>query len=695
MFKIMLKTFFITFIFLAVCFSFLLDGFIIDTFSFNNFKIKKLYLKYDKNLILHIDNLEILNNDNSTIVNIDTKLELSYNGAIIKKLNISNIDLAVTGIVRFNPLDSLIDNNYKFTVHQVDFMFESKLPHLKAKKLDFDYINDNIILKFDQPTCDNIKIYGSNAIIRNITSKKTTILDINLHSQALLQTNLLKILAFYDIKLPFYQKNGINDIFTKLTIPFDEKPIEISAKVKSFKTNLKVNNINIPVEKLEVILKNNKIISTMEVKEKNTNIHIDNITNLNLNTSDGIINIQQFKYDDLIDINNTKFEYIFNMDENILRIPEFDFHYTIAPHHDYIYIRYLNKLVKYITFLNVTDKDTSSIYIDSINNFKTINVEINNLDLHINDKYFDKDNKKDKEEIILPLLNANLNNGKIIYKDFLFEYNTLKINTLNSDVNLKYFKDNATIFLHTDINKNEVHIQGDKINDKVFNKIIKKDFIKDGYLQFNIDGTYDKITGKVTFNKTTIQNVQLLNNLITFISTTPAIINPLLALPTLFRLGETNFDMQGYYIKNGFANFSYNFNDKNLKVLSLYTKSKMMDFKGKGNINLENKLLKANIDAIFMKDYAKFLNHIPIVGYVITGEDESFATQVDINGTFDEPTFTTHTVKNTVEGVSSGIFRLITLPFKIFDSNFTNTTPSNKKQHKDIVNEILGGKKYQ
>ncbi|MBI3873879.1 MAG: AsmA-like C-terminal domain-containing protein, partial [Arcobacter sp.] len=197
---------------------------------------------------------------------------------------------------------------------------------------------------------------------------------------------------------------------------------------------------------------------------------------------------------------------------------------------------------------------------------------------------------------------------------------------------------------------------------------IKKDIFDKGLFTINIDGNKTNLTGTIYVKDTTIKNVRILNNLITFVNTTPAIINPILVLPTLFRMGETNFDTNGYYVKDGYLNFDYDYNSKILNLPSYYTKSKMMDFKGRGTIDIGKETLHLPIDVIFLKDYSKFLNHIPILGYIITGEDGNFVTNIDIEGTFENQEFRTHTVKNTSDGIVNVIKRTFMTPFRLFEN---------------------------
>jgi hypothetical protein len=177
-----------------------------------------------------------------------------------------------------------------------------------------------------------------------------------------------------------------------------------------------------------------------------------------------------------------------------------------------------------------------------------------------------------------------------------------------------------------------------------------------------------------------------------FINTTPAIINPLLALPTLFRLGQNGFDMQGYYTNGGWINFNYDIKKGFFYFKEFNTNGMMVDFKGKGLINLKTDDIGFNIDVVFLKDYSKFISHIPLLGYIITGDDGEFMTQVDIFGNLKKPKFETHMVKNSTRGVGNMIKRTILSPVKLIEGIFDtkSTTKEQKLQHEKRVKQLLG-----
>ena len=661
----MTATFIVVFITLLI---FVFNGITIDNIIYKNIHIKKLYLRYDNDLLLDVDELQIYDGKKE-VVNITTVLNISYNGGIIKKLKLRNKELSLKGKVIFNIEDILNNKNNSLIINDFDFMFDPKLAHLKGKRLDLVYLNNNITLKFNGLTYDSIPLEGSDAIIKNIISKKDTILYIQIKSKSLLQAKLLNILNYYKIKLPFYQMSGQNNIVTNLTIPFNDKPLKVYANVKSHNTKIAVNNMIIPVKQLKVILDKNIVVTNMIINDNNQSLLISNTTNIIKNSSYGKIDIKNLKYLDLISIKNEKYDYLFNIDENILIIPKLGLYYTISPKHDYIYIKYLEQVLNAIPFLSSPVGGFSDIYIDSKNGFESTNIEIKNLYLNVDDKYFKNKKDNNNSKIKLPLLNIKITNGEIRYKKYNFKYDKLLGKVDSSRIDIQYFKNQSSIFLNTNINTSALRIKSIKLEAKEINSILEKNLFEGGYITLQANGNLDKVNGTLKLYSTLIRDVPLLNNLIVFVNTTPAIINPLLALPTLFRLGETKFDANGYFIKKGLLNFNYNMINENLNLSKTYIKSNMMDFSGTGDVNLENNKVNLNVNAIFLKDYSNVIKHIPILGYIIVGDDGNFITQVDINGTINKPTFHSNAIKDGFKGFENGLKRLLTFPFKLFDTN--------------------------
>ena len=140
--------------------------------------------------------------------------------------------------------------------------------------------------------------------------------------------------------------------------------------------------------------------------------------------------------------------------------------------------------------------------------------------------------------------------------------------------------------------------------DKYVNTFLNKEFLKGGYLNLNIYGEdINFLMGDIDLHKTTIKNVTIINSLTTFVNTTPAIINPLLALPTLYRMTETGFDTNGYYLENGSGSFHYSLPLRQLDLFDLFTNGTMSNFIINSHVNFKTREIQANADISFLKDF--------------------------------------------------------------------------------------------
>ncbi len=601
-------------------------------------------------------------------ININTQSTINNNTVYkidVKSLHIKDQNLTFSGIVNINPDDIISKNDFTLNIDNLNFIFEPKLPSIKAKKVYLQYLNNDILLNLNQPTFDKLPLDGSDVVIKDIISDDKTILKLNLKTTALLQDKFLNILNFYEINLPFYQSFGENKVSVNIDIPFNDDKIEVLAFIKSKNTQIEIDGKAIPITQLTVKVNNNNTVdATIQINPNpKQDINIESQIDLNTSIAKGTVLINTFIYDTSVEINNDKFNYTldFGQETKILNIPKYDLKYEKSNNTHNIEIKSFNNLVKFIKDIeidNLKEKEETNLLINSSNDFETIKVNIQNMYIKLNDSYFDKSPLSSTDTQLLTT-KINLYNGSVKYKGYNLIYDSAKINSKQSSVDIILTNKDTSISSTIDLSTKKLTINSDKLTHTFINEFLDKELLKDGFLTLKAKGILGQLKGKLFFHKTTVQNLLFLNNLIAFINTTPAIINPIFILPTLYRLSKTNFDMQGYYIENGWIDFIYNKNQL-LKIENSYTKGQLIDFKVKGDINLKSRKINITADAIFMKDYARIISKIPIIGYLSTNKEGNFATQVDIFGTLDKPEFETHTIKTifqSIEEKASDIFK--------------------------------------
>jgi hypothetical protein len=614
---------------------------------------------------------------------IDTNIVEKNNTATLKHItnlnkNISNGTLFIT---QFNHNETIqIENQtVDYTVEHkplvakitgdIEFLLKNKEKN-QDKKIRFE----KLIARYEnnEATIDTNIIENKNFATLNHTSY----LDKNISNGTLFVNygEFEDILKMENQKFQYEVKN--DTLWTHITS-------DLLLTLKDKKTILK---------DFDMVYDNNIINIRTNYEEGNTTAFLTNSTNLDAKTSKGIVDLKTFTLEPYLDLKKEFFQYYVDFAQGVIvTIPKYLLSFTKEEDgKQTLVVGKANTLLSKVNHIQNKNLEDGTLFVSSNNDFKKIDIIGSDLGVDINITLFQSDKKKGVET---NTTKTETSKGELP-KVSLSLFNT-KVSVDGRDLNStsifgKVDKENITVNYLPENEKNEIKfsksgdilsLKGTELSDRFMTSLMKKDIFDKGTFSFDIDGNKTNIYGGVFVRGTTVKNVRLLNNLISFVNTTPAIINPLLVLPTLVRMSETNFDMNGYLIKDGYVKFDYGYETKMLTLPSFYTKSKMMDFKGRGNIDIGKETLHLPIDIIFLKDYSKFINHIPIIGYIFTGEDGNFVTNIDIRGTFETQEFETHTVKNASDGVVNVIKRIISVPFMPFMDDKKKADENSTKQN--------------
>ena len=223
-----------------------------------------------------------------------------------------------------------------------------------------------------------------------------------------------------------------------------------------------------------------------------------------------------------------------------------------------------------------------------------------------------------------------------------------------------HFKDNIVDAIKNfSIGKNE--------NAVFINAISGKKVVDGGYIDLSAYGKQCKIMGKSKINNLNIKDASILNNIFVVINSAPALINPLLILPNAYRFASDKFSLSEYKIKKANIMFGFNRDTQILNIPTLSIKGVHSDFVGNLNIDVYNKAIEGKMNIVFMKDYANIINYIPLVNYIMLGDEKRFSYSVDIDGKLKNPKVKTHMAKETVMApinMIKRVFMLPLLPFK-------------------------------
>lgn len=540
---------------------------------------------------------------------------------------------------------------------------------IHATDIDLHYENKSNILKGE--------VYLQNYIFNDIKFLNSKIqYDVSFSKDILVAITAKNLQAEY-------RETTVN--LADTTVTFENLKMKIASQLQLDDNSLVLefqNNTD-----FETLYSESKMLIKYEKEKHLYDLQVINAIDFKTKSSSGMLEVNTLKYDNLISVENEKIPYtLIFKDEILFNIQDFGLSYFKEKDLHSIHIKKPKKIMKALPFLKYKNSKEGIIEIES-NDFEQTTISINNLNFEIDSSYFTSDNSQSSDFVIpmLPSIDLSYTNSTIKYDDYSLLFDRLQINTEKDTIKLNMFKD-QTIF-ELKIEDEIVEAHGYNITDTYLNRFLNKEFLEGGYLNINLyTDDINFLMGDINFHDTTLKNVTFINSLTTFVNTTPAIINPLLALPTLFRMAETGFDTNGYYMKYGDGSFHYSLQKKQLDIFDLKTNGKMSDFNINAHMDFATNKIDAKVNISFLKDFTQAINYIPVIGYIFLGDDGKFYTSVDITGYLDNPVLETHTVKNSSEGVTNILKRIITLPFQPFN---VETSPAQLKEHNKRVDEMF------
>ncbi|MEA3316205.1 MAG: AsmA-like C-terminal domain-containing protein [Campylobacterota bacterium] len=584
------------------------------------------------------------------------------------------------------------DNNNTFKAGVINYTNLDK--NITKGKIDIAFVDINNSVSIKDEIIPYDGVFGD-SINMNLPT-----LGINYNKKENIQNFSIKeLLVFKDFIIPM-EKIPLKSSYLDINIK-DNKDINIKLNGKSMRYFDKL--------KYDILL--------------STNINLDK------NTTNGNLDISKLSYKNITDINNTiiPFNGSFSNENKIFNLPTLGFEF-VQSDTNYIRLEDINKLSKIVTKiddfnltktsikvktdnfndLNISTKTDISIYpiylkdkkLDELNldikikDKKHIDIkddkglisgnvildDIQNIDINLSNLgiVYKEDNttkKKEKPTIIyypkcknidfnLPIINLNIDNGYLKYNNHQLIYDNITLKTNQENIDFSLDKNKTKLLI--EIENRDVNLSIKNIDKDFLNTLANKTIINQGNIDLDIFGTQCNLDGKLIMRDINVKEAKILKNIFLIINTTPALINPLLVLPNAYRFATDKLNLSQYSIKKGLIDFNYN-RDKDVVMLNtLYTQGIYSDFLASGKINLRKKKIDTKLDIIFMKDYSKIIGYIPIVGYIILGDDKRISYSVDIKGKLTEPEIKTHLLKETTTAPLNMIKRVITLPLVPF-----------------------------
>lgn len=618
----------------------------------------------------------------------------------------------------FIPILSSLDG--KALIEDANITFHPAVASVKTPLLSVTFKNDNLYFDLEKPMFKDIDIQGSQVVIHALSGEEEpSNIIIDLKTQHYLSQDILDILLAYDIALPIIQKGGSTQSQLAIQIYFKEYSLHTKGLFTTKDASFSLNGFDFFAHNATVEL-NDSIVSIKdshvridELLEAQLNLDIDTHTQtaqgkttikdltiqsqktplIYINTIDSDISIDYTRFTKItfpqlftqisvlkdftnIDIGNLTFVHPFSQLLQDLNIKQGSLNLNLHDKNTIDFRATLQNLDFPLQYKDGSKLNNLSLYgqvnhnkllINSLDEKIKIRVENDQNFLTLHD--FDIVNKSDtllKNDSIETQIEIKGINSNVILNEkqkLLADSYTLHLKKEGLDLSLQH--KGGELNFTKDL-KEQISFNAHNMNDTFMNDLLGiENFFQDGNFTVVAQGTSKLINGNVVVINSKIKELALLNNLITFINTTPAIINPLLAIPTIFGMASNKgFNLAGYRIIEGSLDFTYDLKDDFFYINQLQTTGNMADFKATGAIDLAQRTIDSDVMIIFLKDYSKIIDYIPVVNYLFLGDEKNISTSVQIHGSLDDPQIQTNLTQDAAGASMNFIKRIFNLPAK-------------------------------
>ncbi len=574
-------------------------------------------------------------------------------------------------------------------VEDVKIYYKEKLAPVLADNLILTYKNGGLYFDLKHPRYKDRNLEGSKVSIIDLIGKKPTTLVVDLHIRSVIDSVVHEILRAYDLQIPVTQKENLVKVDVKIDVPLKK-----SAKKTSVFVNVDLEEGDVYIEKVKLpVVKGNVqydkgfiTLKDIDLKESWYEGRANGKINLKAKKVDLVFDAKQIsigeKKEKFFILKNKKLPLTLDYSKNIIaEVPTLKLKIINHPDDMLIKVGAIEKLKPYLKDLGVkvdggnldiTTKDFETYSFEGELKRDSCFIYDNNL-CHtripckgtltkngLNFYAFDDRLNINVSKSLIKLKNLNIDlkelflvneknkkstenkNKKIVIvgKKSKLRYGEFTLVTDSYNIEIKQNGDIKAIgSLDGDIVKltkkgTRLSIQALRMKDKMLHPLINFDGLKRGRYTFKSSGDPEKVMkGQIIIEGGVMSDFKAYNNTLAFINTVPA----------LATLSSPGFSEKGFNIEEGIAKYR-KIGDRVI-FDSIYVKGKSATIVGKGELDLEKNIINMDMAIQTAREFGKAVGSIPLLGYILMGEDKSMTVGLQITGSLDKPKVQTSAAK--------------------------------------------------
>ena len=575
-------------------------------------------------------------------------------------------------------LDSL---KAKMILNDVDVAFKEGLPPVTTDRLEINYA-DNIGLsfRFANVEYEGRNLKGSSVKIVNLRDNNTT-LKLNIQALTPIDEIIHTLLAAYHIYVPVTQKEGEVNATIRLDIGLKEKSFDSQVLIDLKQNTFMVGKIPFSVQSGNVSLKRDHVyLKDIEIKDKYYAGKLQGTIDLKNSVFKSIFYAKFITFKEqnkvLFDLKNKTipFELLYK-DTLAFKIPKYNVALTYTKKQTVLNMDKLSTLLPYVPdaidvvengnivvktkdfkryrFKGVMQRKSCFLYENNNKCFSNIPFNGTLVNGKLSMYGFNGRVKYEKEKSRLTLKNINIDLEKflsqetkgrankntkdktiiIVGENSHLRYGVYQLYTDSYDVEVKKNGDISAIgsadgdIIRFNKKKELITLNALRIKDKILHPLIHFDGLQNGRYSLNKSGNPQKImNGEIIVEGGVMKNFKAYNNTLAFINT----------LPALATLHNPGYSDEGFVIKSGVVQYRM-IQSRKIVFDSIYIQGESATIVGKGEIDLVHQTINVELGIKVARTLGKVVGSIPLVGYILVGDDKSVTVGLHITGSLDAP----------------------------------------------------------
>jgi len=193
-----------------------------------------------------------------------------------------------------------------------------------------------------------------------------------------------------------------------------------------------------------------------------------------------------------------------------------------------------------------------------------------------------------------------------------------------------------------------------RVKDRMLHPLINFKGLKNGRYTLRKEGDPDKMMrGRIIIEGGVLSDFKAYSNTLAFINT----------LPALATLHSPGFSDKGFKIDQGII--EYRMTPRKIIFDSVYLKGNSATVLGKGTIDLVTRAVDMDMAILTVREFGSVVGKIPLVGYILMGDDNSMTVGLKVRGTLDDPKVSTTVAEDILTFPIQMLKRTIEAPFKL------------------------------